>query len=196
MNWVKQILLLTIFAAIVGKKYLVDAYYKVNADVNLEIPYDVKDGKAEYNGKGRVVLSVSNSPDGTTPSEVELSEYPGFDPKSLTTTFSVVNDTYFKVSGTAVMLNAYETPSYIGKVTDVNAKVTATGFYTPAADKKIGTVTVTKTTKKRLLIMVRLNLQLGVMTHKLLQLPEFPLNKIYDAEDVKLTLSEFQSFDR
>lgn len=99
-----------------------------------------------------------------------MSEYPGFDPKSLTTTFSVVNDTYFKVSGTAVMLNAYETPSYIGQVTDVNAKVTATGFYTPAADKKIGTVTVTKTTKKRLLIMVRLNLQLGVMTHKLLQL--------------------------
>lgn len=84
----------------------------------------------------------------TTPSEVELSEYPGFDPKPLTTTFSVVNDTYFKVSGTAVMLNAYETPSYIGQVTDVNAKVTAAGFYTPAADKKIGTVTVTKTTKK------------------------------------------------
>lgn len=88
----------------------------------------------------------------------------------MTTTFSVVNDTYFKVSGTAVMLNAYETPSYIGQVTDVNAKVTAAGFYTPAADKKIGTVTVTKTTKKLLLIMVRLNLQLGVMTHKLLQL--------------------------
>ena len=160
------------FAAIVGKKYLVDAYYKANsgADVDMELPYDVKDGKAEYNGKGRVVLSVSNSADGTTPSEVELSEYPGFDPKSLTTTFSVVNDTYFKVSGTAVMLNAYETPSYIGQVTDVNAKVTAAGFYTPAADKKIGTVTVTKTTKKLLLIMVRLNLQLGVMAHKLLQL--------------------------
>ena len=53
---------------------MVDAYYKVDADVDLEIPYDVKDGKAEYNGKGRVVLSVSNSADGTTPSEVELSE--------------------------------------------------------------------------------------------------------------------------
>ena len=183
------------FAAIVGKKYLVDAYYKANsgADVDMELPYDVKDGKAEYNGKGRVVLSVSNSADGTTPSEVELSEYPGFDPKSLTTTFSVVNDTYFKVSGTAVMLNAYETPSYIGQVTDVNAKVTAAGFYTPAADKKIGTVTVTKTTKKATIDYGKIEPATWSNGAQTVAASKFPLNKIYDAEDVKLTLTEFQA---
>ena len=181
------------FAAIVGKKYLVDAYYKVNADVNLEIPYDVKDVKAEYNGKGRVVLSVSNNADGSTPSDVELSEYPGFDPKSLTTTFSVVNDTYFKVSGTAVMLNAYETPSYIGQVTDVNAKVTATGFYTPATDKKIGTVTVTKTTKKATIDYGKIEPVIWSNDAQTVAASKFPLNKIYDAEDVKLTLTEFQA---
>ena len=65
----------------------------------MELPYDVKDGKAEYNGKGRVDYLYLMSADGTTPSRaVELSEYPGFDPKSLTTTFKIeVNDTYFKV---------------------------------------------------------------------------------------------------
>ena len=183
------------FAAIVGKKYLVDAYYKANsgADVDMELPYDVKDGKAEYNGKGRVVLSVSNSADGTAPSEVELSEYPGFDPKSLTTTFSVVNDTYFKVSGTAVMLNAYETPSYIGQVTDVNAKVTAAGFYTPATDKKIGTVTVTKTTKKATIDYGKIEPATWSNDAQTVAASKFPLNKIYDAEDVKLTLTEFQA---
>lgn len=182
------------FAAIVGKKYLVDAYYKVDADVDLEIPYDVKDGKAEYDGKGRVVLSVSSNADGTAPSDVELSEYPGFDAKkSLTTTFSINNDTYFKVSGTVVMLKAYETPSYIGQVTDVNAKVTATGFYTPASDKKIGKVTVTKTTKKATIDYGKIEPATWNNAVQTVVASKFPLNKIYDAEDVKLTLTEFQA---
>ena len=122
-----------------------------------------------------------------------MSEYPGFDPKSLTTTFSVVNDTYFKVSGTAVMLNAYETPSYIGQVTDVNAKVTATGFYTPATDKKIGTVTVTKTTKKATIDYGKIEPVIWSNDAQTVAASKFPLNKIYDAEDVKLTLTEFQA---
>ncbi len=182
------------FVADVSKQYLVDAYYVLNDGVeeNQDIHFDVKDSKAEY--KGRVVLSVSDNVEGSELSECELTEYPGFDAeKSLTTTFSVDDDTYFTVNDNAVvMLKAYETPSYLDKSTKVYATVTAEGFYISGQELHIGEVTVTKETKKATIDYGNIDATWS-NGEQIVDASKFPLNTIYDNENVRLTLREFQA---
>lgn len=85
------------FAAILGDKYLVDAYYKATStDKTIYYDQEGKDeGKADYN-IGKVVLSVADDATGTPTNDVSLDEYPGFDVSKLVTTFEVSNETYFK----------------------------------------------------------------------------------------------------
>lgn len=179
------------FAAILGDKYLVDAYYKATS-TNKTIFYDQEgkdEGKADYN-IGKVVLSVANSTAGTPTDEVSLDEYPGFDVSKLATTFEVTNETYFKIEDGIVTLTKYNTPSYTAETGDVTATVAATGFYTKEDAKSLGTVSVMKTAKTAEINYGEIK-AIWKAANGTIEATSFPLATIYDDPKVQLTASEF-----
>lgn len=179
------------FAAILGDKYLVDAYYKATS-TNKTIFYDQEgkdEGKADYN-IGKVVLSVADDATGTPTSDVSLDEYPGFDVSKLATTFEVSNETYFKIEDGIVTLTKYNTPSYTDQTGDVTATVAATGFYTKEEAKSLGTVSVMKTAKTAEINYGEIK-AIWKATDETIKAASFPLATIYDDPKVQLTASEF-----
>ncbi len=179
------------FAAILGDKYLVDAYYEA-ASTNKTIFYDQEgkdEGKADYN-IGEVVLSVADDATGTPTSNVSLDEYPGFDVSKLATTFEVSNETYFKIEDGIVTLTKYNTPSYTDQTGDVTATVAATGFYTKEDAKSLGTVSVMKTAKTAEINYGEIKATWNVENNSI-EAASFPLATIYDDPKVQLTASEF-----
>lgn len=179
------------FAAILGDKYLVDAYYEA-ASTNKTIFYDQEgkdEGKADYN-IGEVVLSVADDATGTPTSNVSLDEYPGFDVSKLATTFEVSNETYFKIEDGIVTLTKYNTPSYTDQTGDVTATVAATGFYTKEDAKSLGTVSVMKTAKTAEINYGEIK-AIWKATDETIKAASFPLATIYDDPKVQLTASEF-----
>lgn len=179
------------FAAILGKKYLKDAYYKATAD-DKNIYYDNEKSVADYN-IGEVFLSVADDANaGTVGNDAKLSDYPGFDAKLLTTTFKVTNETYFKIENGVVALTKYNTPSYTGQKGDVTATVAAKGFYTKGDAKPLGTVTVKKTAKTAEIDYGTINAVWNVADNTIAA-TNFPLANIYDDAKVQLTASEFEA---
>ena len=179
------------FAAILGDKYLVDAYYEA-ASTNKTIFYDQEgkdEGKADYN-IGKVVLSVADNATGAPTSDVSLDEYPGFDVSKLATTFEVSNETYFKIEDGIVTLTKYNTPSYTDQTGDVTATVAATGFYTKEEAKSLGTVSVMKTAKTAEINYGEIK-AIWKATDETIEATSFPLATIYDDPKVQLTASEF-----
>lgn len=179
------------FAAILGDKYLVDAYYKATS-TNKTIFYDQEgkdEGKADYN-IGKVVLSVADDATGTPTSDVSLDEYPGFDVSKLATTFEVSNETYFKIEDGIVTLTKYNTPSYTDETGNVTATVAATGFYTKEDAKSLGTVSVMKTAKTAEINYGEIKATWNVEDNSI-KAASFPLATIYDDPKVQLTASEF-----
>lgn len=179
------------FAAILGDKYLVDAYYEA-ASTNKTIFYDQEgkdEGKADYN-IGKVVLSVADNATGAPTSNVSLDEYPGFDVSKLATTFEVSNETYFKIEDGIVTLTKYNTPSYTDQTGDVTATVAATGFYTKEEAKSLGTVSVMKTAKTAEINYGEIK-AIWKATDETIKAASFPLATIYDDPKVQLTASEF-----
>ena len=179
------------FAAILGDKYLVDAYYEA-ASTNKTIFYDQEgkdEGKADYN-IGEVVLSVADDATGTPTSNISLDEYPGFDVSKLATTFEVSNETYFKIEDGIVTLTKYNTPSYTDQTGDVTATVAATGFYTKEDAKSLGTVSVMKTAKTAEINYGEIK-AIWKATDETIKAASFPLATIYDDPKVQLTASEF-----
>lgn len=179
------------FAAILGDKYLVDAYYEA-ASTNKTIFYDQEgkdEGKADYN-IGEVVLSVADDATGTPTSNVSLDKYPGFDVSKLATTFEVSNETYFKIEDGIVTLTKYNTPSYTDQTGDVTATVAATGFYTKEEAKSLGTVSVMKTAKTAEINYGEIKATWNVKDNSI-EAASFPLATIYDDPKVQLTASEF-----
>lgn len=178
------------FAAMLGDKYLVDAYYKATPD-NKTIFYDKEgkeEGKADYN-IGEVVLSVADSETGT-PSDAKLGEYPGLDVSKLATTFEVTNPTYFKIANGVVTLTKYNTPSYTAETGSVTATVAATGFYTKEEAKSLGTVKVMKTAKTADINYGEIKATWNNADNTI-EATSFPLATIYDDPQVQLTASEF-----
>ena len=179
------------FAAILGDKYLVDAYYEA-ASTDKTIFYDQEgkdEGKADYN-IGKVVLSVADNATGAPTSDVSLDEYPGFDVSKLATTFEVSNETYFKIEDGIVTLTKYNTPSYTDQTGDVTATVAATGFYTKEEAKSLGTVSVMKTAKTAEINYGEIK-AIWKATDETIKAASFPLATIYDDPKVQLTASEF-----
>lgn len=179
------------FAAILGDKYLVDAYYKATS-TNKTIFYDQEgkdEGKADYN-IGKVVLSVADDATGVPTNDVSLDEYPGFDVSKLATTFEVSNETYFKIEDGIVTLTKYNTPSYTDQTGDVTATVAATGFYTKEDAKSLGTVSVMKTAKTAEINYGEIK-AIWKATDETIKAASFPLATIYDDPKVQLTASEF-----
>ena len=179
------------FAAILGDKYLVDAYYEA-ASTDKTIFYDQEgkdEGKADYN-IGKVVLSVADDATGAPTSDVSLDEYPGFDVSKLATTFEVSNETYFKIEDGIVTLTKYNTPSYTDETGDVTATVAATGFYTKEEAKSLGTVSVMKTAKTAEINYGEIK-AIWKATNETIEATSFPLATIYDDPKVQLTASEF-----
>ena len=179
------------FAAILGDKYLVDAYYKATS-TNKTIFYDQEgkdEGKADYN-IGKVVLSVADDATGVPTNDVSLDEYPGFDVSKLATTFEVSNETYFKIEDGIVTLTKYNTPSYTDETGDVTATVAATGFYTKEEAKSLGTVSIMKTAKTAEINYGEIKATWNVENNSI-EAASFPLATIYDDPKVQLTASEF-----
>lgn len=179
------------FAAILGDKYLVDAYYEA-ASTNKTIFYDQEgkdEGKADYN-IGEVVLSVADDATGVPTNDVSLDEYPGFDVSKLATTFEVSNETYFKIEDGIVTLTKYNTPSYTDQTGDVTATVAATGFYTKEEAKSLGAVSVMKTAKTAEINYGEIKATWNVENNSI-EAASFPLATIYDDPKVQLTASEF-----
>ncbi|WP_272192157.1 hypothetical protein [Bacteroides thetaiotaomicron] len=179
------------FAAILGDKYLVDAYYKATStDKTIYYDQEGKDeGKADYN-IGKVVLSVADDATGTPTNDVSLDEYPGFDVSKLVTTFEVSNETYFKIEDGIVTLTKYNTPSYTDQTGDVTATVAATGFYTKEDAKSLGTVSVMKTAKTAEINYGEIKATWNVEDNSI-KAASFPLATIYDDSKVQLTANEF-----
>ena len=179
------------FAAILGDKYLVDAYYKATStDKTIYYDQEGKDeGKADYN-IGKVVLSVADDATGTPTNDVSLDEYPGFDVSKLVTTFEVSNETYFKIEDGIVTLTKYNTPSYTDQTGDVTATVAATGFYTKEDAKSLGTVSVMKTAKTAEINYGEIKATCNVEDNSI-KAASFPLATIYDDSKVQLTANEF-----
>ncbi|MFR4306575.1 MAG: hypothetical protein ACLT4H_23230 [Bacteroides thetaiotaomicron] len=179
------------FAAILGDKYLVDAYYKATStDKTIYYDQEGKDeGKADYN-IGKVVLSVADDATGTPTNDVSLDEYPGFDVSKLVTTFEVSNETYFKIEDGIVTLTKYNTPSYTDETGVVTATVAATGFYTKEDAKSLGTVSVMKTAKTAEINYGEIK-AIWKATAETIEATSFPLATIYDDPKVQLTASEF-----
>ncbi|MEO5210156.1 hypothetical protein ABH064_25920 [Bacteroides ovatus] len=178
------------FAAILGDKYLVDAYYEANPN-NTIIFYDQDGYEAKYN-TGKVVLSVADNATGTPTNDVSLDEYPGFDVSRLVTTFEVSNETYFKIDKEKgiVTLTKYNTPSYTGQTGDVTATVAAIGFYTKEEAKSLGTVSVMKTAKTAEINYGEIK-AIWDAANNPIEATFFPLATIYDDPKVQLTASEF-----
>lgn len=179
------------FAAMLGDKYLVDAYYKATPD-NKTIFYDkegAKEGEADYN-IGEVVLSVANNAIGSPATDVSLDEYPGFDVSKLATTFEITNPTYFKIANGVVTLTKYNTPSYTAETGSVTATVAATGFYTKEEAKSLGTVKVMKTAKTADINYGEIKATWNNADNTI-EATSFPLATIYDDPQVQLTASEF-----
>ena len=179
------------FAAILGDKYLIDAYYKATS-TDKTIYYDQEgedEGKADYN-IGKVVLSVADDATGTPTNDVSLDEYPGFDVSKLVTTFEVSNETYFKIEDGIVTLTKYNTPSYTDQTGDVTATVAATGFYTKEDAKSLGTVSVMKTAKTAEINYGEIKATWNVEDNSI-KAASFPLATIYDDSKVQLTANEF-----
>ena len=176
------------FAAMVSDKFIVDAYYKFNGMAAQEIIYTTDNASADYSN-GEIMLKLADNENGNNPSSEALTNYSDLE-GAFDTTFEIDNPTFFKVSGSSVLLNAYNTPSYIGKVASVSAKVVATGLYTPATPTSIGTVevVVSKATPTITYDPITVEWKKGVNT---IDATHFPLNKIYDDPTVRLTPTSF-----
>jgi len=179
------------FAAILGDKYLVDAYYKATStDKTIFYDQEGKDeGKADYN-IGKVVLSVADDVTGTSTNEVSLDEYPGLDIENFKPTFEVTNETYFKIEGGIVTLTKYNTPSYTDETGDVTATVVVNGFYTKEEAKSLGTVSVMKTAKTAEINYGEIK-AIWKATDGTIEATSFSLTAIYDDPKVQLTAGEF-----
>lgn len=180
------------FAALISEQYVVDASYKVATDIDQDIVNSDNTSTVDYASGGNIMLSVSDNVDGSNPVATKLSVYPGFDLTSLKATFSVTNPTLFKITDGVVALKTYGIPSTVGLTTDVKAKVTATGFYTPAADTKIGTVNVVIDTKAAIINYGEIKVTWN-NARQTIAATKFPLNLIYDDPKVLLTPTEFKA---
>lgn len=176
------------FAAMVSDKFIVDAYYKFNGTAAQTIIYTTDNAYADYSD-GEIMLNLSDNANGTTPSSEALAAYPDL-AGAFNTTFEIDNSNFFKVAGATVLLKTYNTPSYIGEVTNVSAKVISTGLYTPATSTSIGTVEVIVNKATPTITYDPITVE-WKKTANSIDATNFPLNKIYDDPAVRLTPLSF-----
>lgn len=137
------------FPVLMTSKYMQDAKVAVNTQMHATIFYDTDGSKADFSTVGRIQIMASNASNeqGYSYEDLASPTYAGVDQSLFSVKYSVTNEDYFQVGDAgSVALKAYNLADYVGKTSNVVAKVAIANVYlkqnTPAT---LGDVVVKKT---------------------------------------------------